>query len=295
MQVSDGKDNKAYFRKHLQVPGEWSGGRLDSFLAQSASLGSLRFVRSNWPELQVMVNGCQAVKGRRLKVGDQVSYLLSCAEPAQPVCSAAIQARISLVQENQSFKALFKPRGLHTQSQGTRGGPSLEDCLPELFPDCRPFMLNRLDRDTSGLVLLAADQRSRDRYLLFQDQGLVCKYYLALVRGRLKQELQLQQALDTARRNKVRVLKGQQGHPLRQTRVQPLAFLPARDLSLVRVKICKGARHQIRAHLAQAGHPVYGDSKYADYAAQSSLYLHHYRISLPGFCAVYLPGWSLSG
>ncbi|MFW6178126.1 MAG: pseudouridine synthase [Desulfohalobiaceae bacterium] len=277
----------------LRVPEDWSGSRLDRFLAQVAELGSLRRVRGRWQELQVQVNGLQGVKGRRLCAGDQVSYLgLQMAGPASKPASD-LQEQVQVVARRGGYLALFKPSGLHTQSPGLRGEPGLEDMLEDLLPGQSPLLLNRLDRDTSGLILLAEDNKAREAYQELQEQGRVQKRYLALVRGRMETRLCLQQALDTAHRRKVRVREGKRAAALRWSYVLPMAFLPGTGLSLVRITILKGARHQIRAHLAHAGHPVLGDRIYSETDLDRGMFLHHYRISLPGFEVCCLPGWRL--
>jgi 23S rRNA pseudouridine1911/1915/1917 synthase len=279
-------------RLTLQVSKSWSGSRLDSFLAKEAGLGGLRLVRGKWRQLAVQVNGLPGTKGYRLQAGDRISYLALPASDQARLFAEGLREKVEVICQGQEYQALYKPAGLHTSSPGLQGEPGLEDLLGDIFPGQRPLLLNRLDRDTSGLILLAAGMQARERYQLLQEQGLVHKYYLALAQGRVLEEMCLDQALDTARRPKVRVLEAQKAEPLRWTYVWPLAYLPGRGLSLVRVKIQKGARHQIRAHLAHAGHPVCGEQQYAAVSG-SRLFLHHYRLEMPGFQASCLPGWRL--
>ncbi|MFO8033410.1 MAG: pseudouridine synthase [Desulfohalobiaceae bacterium] len=277
----------------LQASRSWAGSRLDTFLAQEAGLGGLRLVRGKWRQLVVQVNGLPGTKGHRLQTGDRISYLPWPASEQALQCSKELREKVQIVCKGQEYLALYKPAGVHSSSPGLRGGPGLEDILGDILPGKRPLLLNRLDRDTSGLILMAASNRDQERYQRLQDQGRVQKSYLALAQGRIAEELCLDQALDTARRRKVRILEGQKAEPLRRTHVWPLAFLPGAGLSLVRVRILKGARHQIRAHLAHAGHPVYGEQLYAATASGSRLFLHHYRITMPGFQASCLPDWKL--
>lgn len=276
----------------LQVSKDCSGSRLDSFLAREAGLGSLRLVRGRWGDLQVRVNRFKGAKGQRLNADDLVSYCPLQRTDTEQRPARELQAQVQVVARSNEYLALFKPAGMHTQSPGLRGKPGLEDMLGDILPAQTPLLLNRLDRDTSGLILLAADTRARKRYQEFQEQGKAEKRYLALVQGRITGELCLQQPLDTAHRRKVQVLEGR-AKALRWTYVQPLACLPGAGLSLVRIIIQKGARHQIRAHLAYCGHPVHGDQLYAGKTLACRLFLHHYYVSLPGFQASCLPGWRL--
>jgi 23S rRNA pseudouridine1911/1915/1917 synthase len=99
--------------------------------------------------------------------------------------------------------------------------------------------------------------------------------------------------LDTLKRKKVKVLDKEIEDFLRFTWIYPLRFFPARNQTLVKVRILKGQRHQIRAHLSSLGHPIVGDPLYGPPVAKSDarMYLHHYKISMPGFQAYKLPDW----
>jgi 23S rRNA pseudouridine1911/1915/1917 synthase len=237
--------------------------------------------------------------------------------------------------EADGLVALYKPGGLHSAAIAGSAAPNVEARLPALLgkgPEHEGFprLLNRLDGPTSGILLAARTPQAAQRFHAAEDSGQMAKTYLALVRGLLEQPVTVRRALDTANRATTRVLQDDTPDPLRHTEVMPLgtmnamgaalpcgenatagASLPNTPCTLVRCVIRKGARHQIRAHLAALGHPIAGDVRYGGCAdaegnipaapspatrqagphAAPTLYLHHTRTELPGFRAACPPPW----
>lgn len=225
-------------------------------------------------------------------------------EPACPLCEATpeLAPRVHIVRRHAGYAAVFKPGGMH--SAHIAGGPanSLESLIAELFPDpedsgdTAPQLINRLDRLTSGMVMVAFGPEKVEEFHRLEDAGAVEKLYLAVVHGDLKNPLSIQAALDTAKRRTTRVLASPADDPLRHTTILPLGSVTlageATPCTLVLASIHKGARHQIRAHLAHAGHPIAGDPIYGPPAGENSrhpLYLHHYHIEFGEFSATCSP------
>lgn len=130
-------------------------------------------------------------------------------------------------------------------------------------------------RPTSGLVLASCTDDGERRWYRAERIGNTDKLYLALIEGQPLYDFTVARRLDTDTRNKTRVRHTDDPDPVRHTDVTLLAPLTAGDvpclvesddpdapLMLVGCRIRKGARHQIRAHLAAAGHPLAGDSLY---------------------------------
>lgn len=218
-------------------------------------------------------------------------------------------AGIRLIHAACGLAALYKPGGLHSAALAGGNAPSVEGLLPQLR------LLNRLDGPTSGIVMVATDASGTTRWREAENAGATEKTYLAVACGNMPAPMTLRAALDTARRAVTRVLPVDSQDPLRHTEITPLARLsglaapaagttgadmpPAGDvrpgeLTLVRCRIRKGARHQIRVHMAHAGYPLLGDRLYGGAPTPGLLYLHHGRIALPGFSAACPPSW-LSG
>jgi len=288
------------------------GDRLDRAVARITGAG-LRAARRMIEGGRVKVSGVSRPAAWKLRPGelvtvDQPGHGDAPSAPEQGHDQEAVredarplEAGVRLLTRTASFAALYKPAGLHTASLAGGGGASLEVLLPRVLPDSpqgAAVLVNRLDRDTSGIVLAAFGQENARAFRQFEDAGKADKRYFALAGGRIGQPAILAWDLDTADRTRVRALNEPAADPLRVTRVVPLAHLE--DSTLVEARIAKGARHQIRAHLAKAGHPLLGDALYGGLTGGGTsgagtsgggLKLHHWRCSFPGFYASCPPDW----
>lgn len=252
--------------------------RLDQALAQDMGLG-LRRCRDLIDRHLVTVDGRIMRKGDLVCPGQRI-VLTPEAQPDPMVVSCP---DVVIVARDKGFAALAKPGGLHTAAG--RGLACLESLLPSLgLAGWR--LVNRLDQPTSGLVLAAAGSEDEAAYKAWQNQGLVRKWYLALAHG-VVGELELRGRILDAKRTVVRVTE-EDDDRTRWTWVWPLAAVGTDTLVLVR--ILKGRRHQIRAHLAHAGHPLRGDLVYGR-GETGGLFLHHWRVDMPAFSATASPAW----
>ncbi|PKN41701.1 MAG: pseudouridine synthase [Deltaproteobacteria bacterium HGW-Deltaproteobacteria-18] len=249
--------------------------RLDKALALHLGFG-LRRCRALIEAGQVLVDERPCAKGVIIRPGQHVRVTMP--GDIAPACQD-----IRVVARNESFAALLKPGGLHTVAG--RGASCLESCLPGLGLEGWE-LLNRLDHLTSGLVLAAGDQEAASAYKSWQDAGQVRKWYLALASG-IVHGLDSRERILDDRRRVVRVT-AEEDEPLRWTRARAVCEVDGDTLLLV--KILKGRRHQIRAHLAHAGHALIGDPVYGA-GEPGGLYLHHWRLEMPGFAAAHLPDW----
>ncbi|UZP65964.1 RNA pseudouridine synthase [Desulfovibrio mangrovi] len=297
------------------VPDALHGQRLDAALALFLPDSGIRQRRRLFDTHTILVNGAPKSKGYCVSRGDSILLVPLTESTADRATSDgnavpptgsdedyrrhALQVRI--VQRQDSFAAIFKPGGMHTAH--IAGGPenSLETMLPELFPGnestATPILVNRLDRLTSGMVIVAFGQDNANTFKQLEDGGEVEKLYLAVVHGELTTPLNVQAALDMAKRKTTRVLATPAEDPLRHTAVLPLGRVSVDNVdttcTLVLASIRKGARHQIRAHLAHAGYPIVGDPLYGhaeqSYGTAHPLYLHHYHIEFGAFSATCPP------
>lgn len=294
----------------LAVGPELAGARLDRALAALVP-GGLRGRRRRIAEGGVLVNGeaCRE-PARRLRARD----LLALA-PEAPVARSPARAR--LLGRNGDFCFLFKGQGLHSAALPGKAGDSLEArlpqlCAPVLEPGERPALLQRLDRDTSGIVCAALNEDAARAFRAAEAAGMCEKRYLALLAGRLGGPATAGSPLDTAQRRTTRLLPGEAA-PLRRTEFLPLhawegeacgrllALLgragpgaPA-ALTLAGCRIRLGARHQIRAHAASLGQPLLGDTRYAGQEGPAledaaPFFLHHGFLAWPqGRCSAPAP------
>ena len=201
---------------------------------------------------------------------------------------------VPVIHRTTDYAALLKPQGLDSASiAGADNARSVERLLDKLFPHEDARLCNRLDRPTSGILLVGFGPDAVDRFRSLEERGLVDKRYYALVWGRFASPVTVDKALDTAQRKVTRVLD-ETAPELRWTRARPLRQVAGADGEQTLVEACirKGARHQIRAHLAGIGHPIVGDSLYGpEKPGYDMLHLHHAELRMPDFLAACDPEW----
>lgn len=260
------------------------GSRLDFFVATRLSCGH-RNAKRLIVHKKVTVNGKERPAHYKLAAGAEVAIV---ATPDGE--NFSLPAAFTPVAENADYAIFHKPGGLHTVSIAGSPAASLENALASHTPPVA--LLSRLDRETSGLVAAAFSHDAAERFKKLEAEGKIRKEYIALVYGVLSGPLLLQNALDTHNRKTTRVLEAPSEDAARFTEVRPLSLpSPLADATLVAATIKRGARHQIRAHLAFAGHPIVGDPLYGKKDLSGPLFLHHARLTIPGLTAFSPPPW----
>jgi 23S rRNA pseudouridine1911/1915/1917 synthase len=170
----------------------------------------------------------------------------------------------AIVHRDEHLAVIDKPAGLVVHPAPGYAGPTLVDALPGLLgggePE-RPGIVHRLDRDTSGLMLVARHPEAHRRLSAMIKRREVTREYVALVEGRPRSR---SGTIDAPlgrdhRRPERRAVRGRGARPAR-THFTVLETLPAD--TLVEVRLETGRTHQIRAHFDAIGHPVCGDPRY---------------------------------
>ena len=267
------------------LPAEADGWRLDKALGLLMPETGLRGRRRLIESGGLTVDGRARAGGYRVRAGQTVAVT-----PAGLVRRFG-PAGLPIVLETGDYVLLNKPSGLHSAALALGGGESVEALLPELFPGRPAWLLSRLDRLTTGLLPAAFSQAAATAYRDMEEAGDVNKTYLAVGHGEpVSPHFRCDGELDAADRKKTRALERATIDSLRMTEVEALETRGG--LTLFRCTIKKGARHQIRAHLAWAGHPLMGDPLYGKEEGER-LYLHCAGIDCPAFAAVCDPPWNL--
>ncbi|MEZ0575305.1 pseudouridine synthase family protein [Halodesulfovibrio aestuarii] len=301
------------------VPRTLNNTRLDAALSIFLPESGLRIRRRIFETHTVLVNGVPRSKGHTVLTGDQIILVekivpenmapKKTTQNSTPEdISSELKEQLYIVHEDAHFAAIFKPGGLHTATIAGKNTPSLEEELPSLFSqqftseDGLPILVNRLDCLTSGMVMAAKSQAAAAMFRELEDAGAIEKIYILLVHGSVPAPLLVTNKLDMAKRKVTKVLPETNPDPLRHTTFLPLLETtvpndPSSSATLLMAAISKGARHQIRAHIASQGFPIVGDPLYGNVETRfetsqdKTMYLHHYQIELGSFSAMCPPAW----
>jgi len=291
------RQNKDLEVRFVEIDEESADQRLDNFLLRELKKVPkshiYRIVRSG----EVRVNKGRKRPDYRLQAGDTVRI-----PPVKGV--AAVQAPKTgkmgwlldaVIYEDEQIMALNKPAGL-----AVHGGSGLNFGIIEVLRKLRPELkflelVHRLDRDTSG-VLLLAKKRSALRALHESLRGTgFIKHYTALVQGCLDSKTVdiTEPLLKITKSGEHVMVVDEQGKPSRSYVTKKQEFLPAGDRGmpacLVDIRLFTGRTHQARVHLASIGHPIAGDEKYgnrefnsfAKEAGLKRLFLHASWLQFP--------------
>lgn len=259
----------------MRVPEDRAGQRLDNFL-----LGQLKgapksliykIVRSG----QVRVNGGRAKAETRLEAGDEVRIppvrLAEAGEQAPPPKGLLAALEAAIVFEDARLLAINKPSGL-----ASHGGSGISHGAIESLRVLRPResleLVHRLDRDTSGLLIVAKKRSAlTELQALMREEGGIAKRYLTLLVGRMPDGVM---TVDAPLHIGLR--QGGERHVQVHAQGKPsLSHFRALERrgghSYCEVRIETGRTHQIRVHAQHIGHPVAGDDKYGDPAINKRL------------------------
>ncbi len=271
----------------LEVPREAAGTRLDVFLAAQASGHSRSRLQQLVREGFVRLNGAPTRPRQSLQTGDVIELE---EPPLRPAVFQPEDISLSILFEDEDLIVLNKPPGLVVHpgaghSEHTLVNALLHHCptLSGIGGEERPGIVHRLDKETSGCMVVAKNDQTH-RGLAEQFAGReVDKVYLAIVAGRLRKKggtIESPIARHPVHRQKM-TTKRTRGRG-REARTDYRVLREAISASLVECRIHSGRTHQIRVHLLELGHPVLGDKVYAAKLAQPfpRQMLHAQKLSL---------------
>jgi 23S rRNA pseudouridine955/2504/2580 synthase len=244
----------------MEVGEEAAAQRIDNFLLRHLKGVPKSHVYRVLRSGEVRVNSGRVKPEYRLKPGDRVRVppMRLAAKPA-----GAKPAEFPVAYEDPALLVVDKPAGV-----AVHGGSGVSFGVIEALRAARPQakaleLAHRLDRDTSGLLMLAKKRSALVELHRMLRDGEVEKVYLALAKGRVESRTLREPLHKYVNAKGERRVSVQQGGMAAETRVKTLKS--SSEFSFLEIRLLTGRTHQIRVHLAHAGHPLLGDDKYGDF------------------------------
>jgi len=253
--------------RHVEVVDDDAGQRIDNFLLRHLKNVPRSRVYRLLRKGEVRVNGKRAKPEYRVAAGDRVRIppvrLEAERKPPRAPDSLIRTIRAAIVHEDAQLLVINKPAGIAVHG-GSGEDFGVIEALRLDRPDETLELAHRLDRETSGCLLVARKRSSLRELHRLMREGLVEKHYLALLAGSWQLgRKRIDVPLAIRLQGGERVVKAEAGGKESATRFEPVQFFGKRA-TLMDVAIETGRTHQIRVHAAHAGHPVAGDPKYGD-------------------------------
>jgi 23S rRNA pseudouridine1911/1915/1917 synthase len=238
--------------------------RLDKWLAAALPDLTRTHIQKLIKSGHVTVNGCETGSARRLKSTDLIAIEIP------PVAASKLEPEdiaLEVIYEDIDIAVINKPAGLTVYPAPGHASHTLVNALLQRFPDLacfgdspRPGIVHRLDKDTSGLIVVVRNEKARlDLVNQFRSRS-VKKAYLILVQGKLEPErgaIDAPIGRDPSDRKRMAVVtRG------RTARTDYCVLQHYKSCTLAEVRIQTGRTHQIRVHMTAIGHPVVGDKIY---------------------------------
>jgi len=292
-----------------------AGQRFDKFLHKCLPKAPAGFIYKMLRKKNITLNNKKAEGKEILMLSDEVKFFLSdetygkfSGSSDRKTFSEYERAYqqlkgIQIIYEDKDILVLWKPAGMLSQ-KAEGSGLSLNEWVTgymlaekiyreEQLTRFKPSVCNRLDRNTTGLVLAGKTLSGLQFLSNLLRSGEVRKYYRLFVKGQVKEERLIEGYLikDTAV-NKVRIIKEAAAKEEKASYIRT-AYRPVRvmeDKTLLEAELITGKTHQIRAHLSSVGHPLIGDYKYGDKILNeqykrafgiTAQLLHAYRLVFP--------------
>ena len=246
---------------------EDKGTRLDQFLAQHLSSVTRSQIQQLNRSGAVSIEGRREKSGYRIRGGETIHVILESLEPS-PLRPEQIPLQIHY--EDADLAVIEKPAGLVVHpGSGIHHGTLVHALLYHFqqnlsdLGDGRPGIVHRIDKQTSGLLIIAKNNRTHAVLgKMFQERKIE-KTYFALVHGKLTRA-QATIEMPIARHSTIRTRMAAQSKRGRSAVSEYRVVEQLREFSLLEVKIHTGRTHQIRVHLSAIGHPVVGDAVYGE-------------------------------
>ena len=261
------------------VSAEETGTRLDRVVAQRCPELSRTRVQELIDEGLIQLNGKPAKGSHKLRIGDAIRVE---ARPRPPMRAEAESIPLDILYEDEDVVAVNKPAGMTVHAGAGNHAGTLVNALlgrgQELShggDPLRPGIVHRLDKETSGILLVAKNDFAHAKLAEEFRQRTVSKIYVALVQGQIHEDsgrIELPIARDPVRRTRMTTKRAALLPNSRPARTDWRVLARIDSTSLLEVKLHTGRTHQIRVHFSALRHPVVGDTLYG---ASGQLHVGH--------------------
>ncbi|WP_422485296.1 RluA family pseudouridine synthase [Gudongella sp. DL1XJH-153] len=291
--------------RELRIERNDSQQRLDRFLKKYLADATQGFIYKMIRKKNIKVNEKKAVPDMMLEEGDVVQLYLA-EDTIEKFRGQRQHSRsridLDIVYEDENIVLINKPVGLLSHGTGEEFQDNVVDALvgylidngdyvPRVEKTFTPSICNRLDRNTSGIIVGAKNYQSLQLMNQAIKEGMVAKFYKTIVRGTIKKDFEHKAFLTKdEERNKVQISDDDSdGGKEIWTRFKVLKN--SRDYTMLEVELITGRTHQIRSSLSSLGYPVIGDRKYGDRRINEEFkqeydltdqWLHGYRLIFDG-------------
>lgn len=265
----------------LEIQENEAGQRLDKYLKKRLSQAPGSFLYKMLRKKNILLNGKKADGSEKLQVHDQVKLFLSdetidkfsaSAPDTEKLKQQYPRTKLEILYEDQDILVINKPAGMLSQKAAPDDISANEYIIgylldtgavtPAELATFKPSVCNRLDRNTSGILIAGKTLSGLQNMAAQLKQRSMGKYYQCLVTGVIETEQEISGYLTKdSSANMVKIRPNQTaGSSYIRTGYRPLEQFPG--FTLLEVHLITGRSHQIRAHLASIGHPIVGDQKY---------------------------------
>ncbi|MCL1935266.1 MAG: RluA family pseudouridine synthase [Defluviitaleaceae bacterium] len=266
-----------------------SGGRLNKFLQKYLDKGSQSFIYKMLRKKNIVLNNSKATGSEILNSGDIIKLFLS-EETISKFKTPKLETEsiikkiknvdvLDIIYEDENILIVNKGKDKLSHPNNEKKESLIDDILYYLNNKntvFKPALVNRLDRNTTGIVICGKNLKSVQSLNKAIHDKTLDKYYIAIVCGNLRQKGVLNNFYEKdTKNNKIKIFKNSEQFIINNeniglknskseiiTEYEPLEVY--KNFTLVRLKLITGKSHQLRAHMSSIGHPILGDFKYGD-------------------------------
>lgn len=291
--------------KEIQIKKNESNQRIDRFLKKYLSKAPSGFIFKMLRKKRIKLNGKKAKPEQLIREGDKIQFYLSdetIDKFREGIEISDINVDIDIIYEDKNIVLINKEKGLLSHSADSNDNNTVVKQLisylhnkgeydPEKEKTFVPSICNRLDRNTSGIIIGSKNYSSLQIMNEAIRRGSIKKIYKCIVKGEMKGKNELTGYLVKNKRDNKVFISNEKVKGSKKIHTIIKSLKNNKDFSLLEVDLITGRTHQIRVHLCSIGHPIIGDPKYGDKRINdffrdryglNSQFLHAYKIVLDG-------------